>query len=143
MSKRYICGVPLCGREATQRVHFYSDTHMLIRGMEATGREGEHEDFCEQCYSQAGFTAESDITAIPVCDIDEDADDEITESQIWRAFWTLDPTGEGPDCGDYRAANEHGQWWVAGWDSDGERHSYSVVEATGPGSVASLWASSG
>jgi hypothetical protein len=58
--------------------------------------------------------------------------------KIWQAFWTLDPTGEGPDCGNYRAAFEHGQWWVVGYDSDDERHTWSVVEASGPGSAYGL-----
>ena len=130
-TKTYTCGVPLCGREATQRVHFYSDTPMLIRGMKATGEEGQHEFFCEQCYHQAGFGAESDITAIPVHDIEDDDEpeaDPITEAQIWQA-WHVD---HDPDEGNWRAAFEHGQWWVTGWDSDDERHSYSVVEVSGP-----------
>lgn len=30
---------------------------------------------------------------------------------------------------------EHGQWWVLADDRDGERLTYSVVDASGPGST--------
>jgi len=64
--------------------------------------------------------------------------DEITEDRIWRAWNELNPAGEGPDMGDWRAVYEHGQWWVVGYTSDDEHHTYSVVEATGPGSCCGL-----
>ena len=37
-----------------------------------------------------------------------------------------------------RAVFEHGQWWVTGYDNEDDPRTYSVVEATGPGSFGGL-----
>ena len=60
--------------------------------------------------------------------------DEITEADIRSAWGVLGM----PLLDTVHVAYEHGQWWVVGLDVEDTRRTYSVVEASGPGSAGGL-----
>jgi hypothetical protein len=58
----------------------------------------------------------------------------IVEKKIKAAWKAL----RMPKLDQMQVVREHGRWWVIGWDDEEDRRTFSVVEATGPGTYKGI-----